>query len=90
MPQGPRPTRSTLTPTTRRSARYFFHPSCTNIFQRLIPIQVCLLEGTLTDRTLGEEWQKGAYAYRKPHMPHGPYTSRTGCVMFVTCSGEGA
>lgn len=56
----------------------------------LMPIQVYLLEGTLTDRTLGEEWQRGAYAYRRPHMPHGPYTSRTGCTMFVTCSGEGA
>jgi ketosteroid isomerase-like protein len=31
----------------------------------------------------GEVWTKGAYAYRKPGMEHGPFRSEGGCLMFI-------
>lgn len=31
----------------------------------------------------GEVWTKGAYAYRKPGMEHGPFRSEEGCLMFI-------
>ncbi|KAI1709655.1 chrR cupin-like domain-containing protein [Ditylenchus destructor] len=45
--------------------------------------EVYLAEGSLTDITLNQTWQKGAYAFRHPGMKHGPYISVNGCVMFV-------
>ncbi|HZX04547.1 cupin domain-containing protein [Kribbella sp.] len=43
--------------------------------------EVYLLEGELTDLTLGQTFHPGDYACRPPGMPHGPYTTETGCTM---------
>lgn len=45
--------------------------------------EIYLAEGDLYDTRLGQGWQKGAYAYRKPGMEHGPFRSETGCLMFI-------
>ena len=44
--------------------------------------EVYLLSGDLTDLTLGRTFGPGHYASRKPGMPHGPYRTDSGCVMF--------
>lgn len=43
--------------------------------------EVLLLEGELTDLTLGRTFRTGEYACRPVGMPHGPYRTRTGCTM---------
>jgi hypothetical protein len=43
--------------------------------------EVYLLEGELTDLTLGRTFRAGHYASRPPGMPHGPYRTLTGCTM---------
>ncbi|WNV89224.1 cupin domain-containing protein [Umezawaea sp. Da 62-37] len=43
--------------------------------------EVYLLEGELTDLTLGETFTAGHYACRPPGMPHGPYRTAGGCTM---------
>ncbi|MFC5267886.1 cupin domain-containing protein [Kribbella qitaiheensis] len=43
--------------------------------------EVYLLEGTLTDLTLGKTFEQGDYAARRPGMPHGPYRTGEGCTM---------
>ncbi|MET9229481.1 cupin domain-containing protein [Lentzea sp. NPDC003310] len=43
--------------------------------------EVYLLEGELTDLTLGRTFTAGDFASRRPGMPHGPYRTDTGCVM---------
>ena len=43
--------------------------------------EVYLLDGELTDLTLGRTFQAGYYACRPPGMPHGPYHTATGCTM---------
>lgn len=45
--------------------------------------EVFLLSGELTDLTLNKTFLPGAYTSRQPNMPHGPYTTRTGCIMLV-------
>jgi hypothetical protein len=47
--------------------------------------EIYLAEGDLTDTRLGRGWEKGAYAYRKPGMEHGPFKSEKGCLMFIVC-----
>jgi hypothetical protein len=42
---------------------------------------VYLLEGELTDLTLGRTFRAGHYASRRPGMPHGPYRTPAGCTM---------
>lgn len=44
-----------------------------------------MAEGDLYDENLQQGWQKGAYAYRKPGMRHGPFRSEDGCLMFIVC-----
>lgn len=44
--------------------------------------EVYILEGTLTDLSLGQTFTAGMYACRPPGMPHGPWTSESGCVTF--------
>jgi hypothetical protein len=46
--------------------------------------EVYLLEGSLTDLTLGKTFHKGDYAARRPGMPHGPYRTDEGCTMLET------
>jgi hypothetical protein len=43
--------------------------------------EVYLLDGELTDLTLGQTFRAGAYASRQPGMPHGPYRTAAGCTM---------
>ncbi len=43
--------------------------------------EVYLLEGELTDLTLGQTFGPGDYACRPPGMPHGPYVTTSGCTM---------
>ena len=43
--------------------------------------EVYLLEGELTDLTLGQTFGAGHYASRRPGMPHGPYRTPAGCIM---------
>jgi hypothetical protein len=43
--------------------------------------EVYIVEGELTDLTLGETFTAGMYACRLPGMRHGPYRSETGCRM---------
>ena len=40
-----------------------------------------MLEGDLTDLTLGRTFGPGDYASRRPGMPHGPYRTASGCLM---------
>ncbi|MFI5708520.1 cupin domain-containing protein [Kribbella sp. NPDC051620] len=46
--------------------------------------EVYLLEGSLTDLTLGKTFTAGDYAARRPGMPHGPYRTDEGCTMLET------
>jgi hypothetical protein len=43
--------------------------------------EVYLLDGSLTDLTLGQTFGAGDYACRPPGMPHGPYRTDEGCTM---------
>jgi hypothetical protein len=43
--------------------------------------EVYLLEGSLTDLSLGQTFATGDYASRPPGMPHGPYQTDEGCTM---------
>jgi hypothetical protein len=43
--------------------------------------EVYLLDGDLTDLTLGRTFHAGEYASRPIGMPHGPYRTETGCTM---------
>lgn len=44
------------------------------------------MEGDLGDKRTGETYEKGYYAYRNPGMVHGPFFSKEGCLMFITCT----
>jgi hypothetical protein len=43
--------------------------------------EVYLIEGDLTDLTLGQTFTAGMYCCRPPGMKHGPYRSESGCRM---------
>ncbi|USX52130.1 cupin domain-containing protein [Lentzea sp. HUAS12] len=43
--------------------------------------EVYLLEGDLTDLTLGSTFRAGDFTSRRPGMPHGPYRTDLGCTM---------
>jgi hypothetical protein len=43
--------------------------------------EVYLLDGYLTDLTLGQTFGPDCYTSRRPGMPHGPYRTDTGCVL---------
>ncbi|KAH7697124.1 hypothetical protein AAVH_35795 [Aphelenchoides avenae] len=51
--------------------------------------EIYVIEGSLTDRTLGKTFGAGSYAYRYPRMPHGPYDTENGCTMLVLCTPPG-
>lgn len=42
--------------------------------------EVWILEGSILDTRLGEEFGAGQYACRPPGMPHGPWVSPKGAV----------
>ena len=50
--------------------------------------EVYLLDGELTDLTLGRTFTAGQFATRRPGMPHGPYRTATGCTMLEIRSGQ--
>lgn len=43
--------------------------------------EVYILEGDLTDLTLGKTFTAGMYACRPPHMQHGPWRTKSGALM---------
>jgi len=51
--------------------------------------EVYLLEGSLTDLSLGQTFVSGDYASRRPGMPHGPYRTDEGCTMLEIRYGSG-
>lgn len=72
--------------TGRRTVLQRWQPGSVNqqeIFIHDYVEEIYLTEGDLYDLTLKQGWQKGAYAYRKPGMKHGPFKSETGCLMFI-------
>lgn len=44
--------------------------------------EVYILEGSITDLTLGVTFTAGMYACRPPGMKHGPWASPDGCLTF--------
>jgi hypothetical protein len=44
--------------------------------------EAIVLEGTITDRTLGKTFGKGYYVCRPPGMKHGPFKTDTGSLLF--------
>lgn len=74
-------------PTTgRRTTLQRWQPGAQNqqeIFVHDYVEEIYMAEGDLFDTRLGKGWEKGAYAYRKPGMRHGPFKSETGCLMFI-------
>lgn len=74
--------------TVRKTLLQRWQPGAVNvqkIFVHQYIEEIYIVEGDLTDTRLGQSWQKGAYAYRKPGMEHGPFASKDGCLMFITC-----
>lgn len=47
--------------------------------------ELYILEGELTDLTLGQTFRQGMYACRPPGMVHGPWQSETGVLMLEVC-----
>ena len=45
--------------------------------------EVYIIEGAMTDLTLGETFAAGMYACRPPGMPHGPWRSQSGYLALV-------
>lgn len=43
---------------------------------------VYIISGSIHDLTLDETFGPGRYACRPPGMPHGPWTSADGCLLF--------
>ncbi|KAJ9609628.1 hypothetical protein H2200_005956 [Cladophialophora chaetospira] len=78
--------------TGRRTLLQRWQPGAANaqdIFVHAYIEEIYIVDGDLTDTRLGQSWQKGAYAYRKPGMEHGPFKSEGGCLMFITCTPVG-
>ena len=44
--------------------------------------EVYILEGSMIDLTLKQEFKVGQYACRPPGMPHGPWITPNGCTTF--------
>ena len=44
--------------------------------------EIWIMEGALHDLRLSETFTEGMYACRPPGMPHGPWRSDGGCMMF--------
>ncbi|MBM7412343.1 hypothetical protein JOE38_002166 [Clavibacter michiganensis] len=55
--------------------------SAAGVIRHAFVEEVFLLDGELTDLSLGRTFGPGHYASRRPGMPHGPYRTATGCVM---------
>lgn len=44
--------------------------------------EVYILEGSIVDLNLNQEFKAGTYACRPPGMLHGPWKSPSGCITF--------
>ena len=55
-------------------------PACHDYWE-----EVFILQGDLTDLTLGQTFHQGMYACRPPGMVHGPWRSAAGVVMLEIC-----
>ncbi|RMJ07230.1 hypothetical protein BHE90_001560 [Fusarium euwallaceae] len=78
--------------TGRRTTLQRWQPGARNqqhVFVHDYIEEIYLAEGDLYDLNLGQGWEKGAYAYRKPGMRHGPFRSESGCLMFIVCIPAG-
>lgn len=76
------------TQTGRRSTLQRWQPGARNkqdVFVHDYVEEIYMAEGDLYDEHLQRGWEKGAYAYRKPGMRHGPFRSEGGCLMFIVC-----
>jgi len=67
--------------TLRRIARWEPGLTTQDVIRHDYHEEVYLLEGELTDLTLGRTFHAGHFASRRPGMPHGPYRTENGCVM---------
>ncbi|KAF5691159.1 cupin 2 domain-containing protein [Fusarium bulbicola] len=79
--------------TGRRTTLQRWQPGARNqqdIFIHDYVEEIFMVEGDLYDQNLQQGWEKGAYAYRKPGMRHGPFKSEGGCLMFIVCIPVGA
>lgn len=76
---------------TEKSVLQYWEPGATSPTKEVITHEyveeVVFIDGSMRDVTLGEEWGKGAYAYRFFGMRHGPYVAgKDGCYQFVKCT----
>ncbi|KAF5577483.1 cupin 2 domain-containing protein [Fusarium pseudocircinatum] len=74
--------------TGRRTTLQRWQPGARNqrdVFIHDYVEEIFMIEGDLYDQNLQQGWEKGAYAYRKPGMRHGPFKSDGGCLMFIVC-----
>ncbi len=76
--------------TGRKTVLQRWEPNTVNVKANYVHTyveEIFLVEGDLRDvkRTPETVWEKGAYAYRKPGMDHGPFASNNGCLMYVVC-----
>jgi hypothetical protein len=67
--------------TLTRLARWAPGTTAPDVIRHEYVEEVYLLEGELTDLTLGQTFGPGDYACRPPGMPHGPYVTTGGCTM---------
>ena len=44
--------------------------------------EILILKGSMTDLTLHQTFSSGYVASRPPGMPHGPWSSEEGCIMY--------
>ncbi|MGZ3143588.1 cupin domain-containing protein [Lentzea chajnantorensis] len=77
------------TPTLTRLARWQPGLETSGVIRHDYHEEVYLLEGDLTDLTLGETFTAGHFASRRPGMPHGPYRTDGGCLMLEIRTAAG-
>ena len=87
---------NTSSTSKRRTLLQRWAPNTSNVCQDFVHDyieEIYIAEGTLScddDPSRGVQggsFEKGAYAYRKPYMHHGPFRSgEQGCLMFITCT----
>ena len=71
-----------------RNANISLHDYCEEIVLVEGDLRVVPGEGTAEGKQDDEVgwWGRGCYAFRKPGMVHGPFESKSGCLMFITCT----
>ena len=71
-----------------QNAKTSLHEYCEEIYIAEGDLRVIPRRGTAEGKSEDEVewWEKGCYAFRKPGMLHGPFESRKGCLMFISCT----